>query len=312
MARRPAIDFVPRRGHEGAIMALPFPAISPEVFSVTLFGRTFALRWYALAYIAGILIGWWIARAAVSRPQLWRDRAAPMTVAQLESLMTWIILGIILGGRLGYVLFYKPMEYLADPLSILRVWEGGMSFHGGFIGVVLAVVIFSATQKLPLGPVSDVIALGVPPGLLLGRLANFVNAELWGRPTELPWGVVFPGEAAQTCAGIVAGACARHPSQLYEALLEGLILGAVLIAMAFGGRALKRPWLVSGTFLAGYGIARFIVEFVRQPDAQFISDGNPLGLALHWHGWGLTMGQILSLPMVLVGTALVLWAARRR
>lgn len=293
-------------------MAIPFPPISPEVFSVTLFGRTFALRWYALAYIAGILIGWRIARAAVLRPQLWRDRAAPMSVAQLEALMTWIILGIILGGRLGYVLFYKPLEYMADPLSVLRVWEGGMSFHGGFIGVVLAVLIFSWTQKLPLGSVSDSIALGVPPGLLLGRLANFVNAELWGRPTDLPWGVVFPGEAAQTCAGIAAGACARHPSQLYEALLEGLVLGIVLIAMAFGGRALKRPWLVSGTFLAGYGIARFIVEFVRQPDAQFVSEGNPLGLALHWNGWGLTMGQILSLPMVVIGVALVLWAARRR
>lgn len=291
---------------------IPFPAISPEVFSFDLFGFHLALRWYALAYIVGILIGWRIARAAIRRPALWRDRAAPMTTEQLESLMTWIILGVILGGRIGYVLFYQPGQYLADPLAILRVWEGGMAFHGGFLGVVLAVVIYARSQRIPVGSASDAIALGVPPGLLLGRIANFVNAELWGRPTDLPWGVIFPGEAAQTCAGIAPGLCARHPSQLYEAGLEGLLLGAILLAMAFGGRALKRPWLISGVFFAGYGIARFLVEFVRQPDAQFVAPGNPLGLALHWNGWGLTMGQLLSLPMIAAGLIAVAVALRRR
>lgn len=290
---------------------IPFPAISPEIFSFSLFGFELALRWYALAYIAGILIGWRIARAALIRPALWRDRAAPMTPEQLESLLTWIIVGVIAGGRLGYVLFYGTVDYLADPLAILRVWEGGMSFHGGLAGVVLAILIFCRSQRIPLASAADLIALATPPGLLLGRIANFVNAELWGRPTSLPWGVIFPGQAAQTCAGIAPGVCARHPSQLYEAGIEGLLLGLLLIAMAFGGRALKQPWLVAGVFFAGYGIGRFLVEFVRQPDAQFVTEGNPLGLALHWGGWGLTMGQLLSLPMILAGVAAILWSRRR-
>lgn len=290
---------------------IPFPAISPEIFSFTLFGIEVALRWYALSYIVGILIGWRIARAALLRPGLWRDRGAPMTPDQLESLLTWIIVGVIAGGRIGYVLFYGSYDYRSDPLAILRVWEGGMSFHGGFAGVGLAILIFCRTQRIPLGSATDLITLATPPGLLLGRIANFINAELWGRPTELPWGVIFPGEAAQTCAGIAPGFCARHPSQLYEAGIEGLLLGILLIALAFGGRALRQPWLVSGVFFAGYGIGRFLVEFVRQPDLQFVSEGNPLGLALHWGGWGLTMGQLLSLPMIAAGIVAIAVARRR-
>lgn len=290
---------------------IPFPDLSPEIFSLDLGGFHFALRWYALAYIVGILLGWRIARAALARGRLWPGGQAPMSAAQLEALMTWIILGVILGGRLGYVLFYQPGQYLADPLAIVRVWEGGMSFHGGFAGVVVAVLLFCRRHGIALGPVADLIALATPPGLLLGRLANFVNAELWGRPTTLPWGVIFPGAAAQDCGLLAATACARHPSQLYEAALEGLVLGALLLWLGFRARALRRPWLVSGSFFAGYGIARFLVEFVRQPDAQFVTPGNPLGLALHWQGWGLTMGQLLSLPMILVGVALVLRARRR-
>jgi len=290
---------------------IPFPDLSPEIFSLDLGGFHFALRWYALAYIVGILLGWRIARAALARGRLWPGGQAPMSAAQLEALMTWIILGVILGGRLGYVLFYQPGQYLADPLAIVRVWEGGMSFHGGFAGVVVAVLLFCRRHGIALGPVADLIALATPPGLLLGRLANFVNAELWGRPTTLPWGVIFPGAAAQDCGLLAATACARHPSQLYEAALEGLVLGALLLWLGFRAGALRRPWLVSGSFFAGYGIARFLVEFVRQPDAQFVTPGNPLGLALHWQGWGLTMGQLLSLPMILVGVALVLRARRR-
>ncbi|MCC7320889.1 MAG: prolipoprotein diacylglyceryl transferase [Rubellimicrobium sp.] len=290
---------------------IPFPDISPEVFSFTLGGFTLALRWYALAYIAGILIGWRIARAAVLRPGLWQGGEAPMDRAMLEAFMTWIILGIILGGRIGYVLFYQPQQYLSDPAAILRVWEGGMSFHGGLAGVVVATLVFCRTQGIALGPTSDMIALGVAPGLFLGRIANFINAELWGRPTDLPWGVIFPGEAAQDCAGALTGLCARHPSQLYEALLEGLVLGALVLFLAFRRGALRRPWLVTGVFSAGYGTARFLVEFVRQPDAQFVAPGNPLGLAFEAGGWGLTMGQALSLPMILAGLGLVLWAARR-
>lgn len=287
-----------------------FPDISPYVIPWPVFGWQVPLRWYALAYIVGILLGWRLAAAALRRPWLWPRDAPPMTPAQLESLLTWIILGIIAGGRLGYVLFYRPAYYLANPLEIPAVWEGGMSFHGGLIGVVLAVLVFSRAHRLPLGGVADAIALASPPAILLGRIANFVNAELWGRPTTLPWGVAFPGEAAQDCPGVV-GLCFRHPSQLYEGALEGLLLGSLLILMAFRWGALRRPWLLTGTFLAGYGIARFLVEFVRQPDAQFVSPGNPLGLALQWGGWGLTMGQALTLPMIVAGLLVVLWARRR-
>ncbi len=278
---------------------IPFPNISPDVFVIDAFGTTFALRWYALAYIAGILIGWRIAQKALTTQQLWSGPPA-MAVEQLERLVTWLILGVIVGGRTGYVLFYQPEMIVTDPLSILKVWQGGMSFHGGFLGVILAGVLFCRAGRIPMLPAADLMALATPPALLLGRIANFINAELWGRPTGLPWGVIFPGEAAQACAG-VAGPCARHPSQLYEALLEGLILGSVLLWLVWRRGWLRRPGAVAGLFFLGYGLARVLVEFLRQPDAQFVSPGNPLGLALHAGGWGLTMGQLLSLPMILVG-----------
>jgi phosphatidylglycerol:prolipoprotein diacylglycerol transferase len=290
--------------------AIPFPEISPEVFSISLFGVDFALRWYALAYIAGILIGWRIAVRALRTPRLWPSDAAPMTPAQLEDLLTWIILGVLVGGRLGFVLIYQPGYYLANPLQIPAIWQGGMSFHGGFLGVVAAVWVFVRRHGLPAGSTADLLALATPPGLLLGRLANFVNAELWGRPTSLPWGVVFPGEAAQDCPGF-EGLCARHPSQLYEAGLEGLLLGLLLLWLAWGRGWLKTPWRIFGLFLAGYGAARFVVEFARQPDAQFAGPGNPLGYALSLGPAGLTMGQILSLPMIVLGVALILRARER-
>ena len=286
--------------------ALPFPEIGAEIFVLDLGAFTFALRWYALAYIAGILVGWGIARAALRRAGFWGVGGPPMEAARLEDLATWIVLGVILGGRMGYVLFYQPAYFLANLLEIPAVWQGGMSFHGGFLGVVLAGLSFAWRHRIAVLPLADLLALATPPGLLLGRLANFVNAELWGRPTDLPWGVVFPGSAAQAC-GEIAGACARHPSQLYEAVLEGLLLGAVLLWLAWRGRALARPGLVAGLFLAGYGAARFLVEFVRQPDPQFIGPGNPLGHAVHAWGAGLTMGQLLSIPMVAGG----LWLAAR-
>jgi phosphatidylglycerol---prolipoprotein diacylglyceryl transferase len=284
---------------------IPFPDIGPEIFSREIFGITFALRWYALAYIAGLLIGWQLVKRAVLTPRLWAG-TPPMTEEQVERLLTWVILGVILGGRLGFVLFYRPEYYAANPAEIPMVWKGGMSFHGGFLGVVVAGIWFCRREKIAMLSVGDLMAMAVGPGLLLGRIANFINAELWGRPTTLPWGVAFPGEAAQTCIG-VTGVCARHPSQLYEAALEGLLLGAVLLWMAWRGGAFRFPGRVMGVFLAGYGIARFAVEFVRQPDADFISPGNPLGLAYHIGGYGLTMGQTLSLPMIAVG----LWFALR-
>lgn len=292
-------------GHQRyALDYIPFPNLRPEIFSIDLFGITFALRWYALAYIAGLLIGWQLVKRAVMTPRLWAG-TAPMTADQVERLLTWVIMGVILGGRLGFVLFYRADYYLLNPVEIPMVWKGGMSFHGGFLGVVVAGIWFCRREKIPMLPVGDLMAMAVGPGLLLGRIANFINAELWGRATHMPWGVAFPGEAAQTCAGVV-GVCARHPSQLYEAALEGLVLGTVLIWMAWRGGAFRHPGRVMGVFVAGYGLARFTVEFVRQPDAEFATPDNALGLAYHIGGYGLTMGQTLSLPMIAVGLWFVL------
>jgi len=223
-----------------------------------------------------------------------------MAPERADDLLTAIILGVILGGRLGFVLFYQPLYYLAHPLEIVKVWEGGMSFHGGFLGVLVAGLWFARRNGVPAMQLSDAMALVAPIGLFFGRIANFVNAELWGRPTDLPWGVIFPGLDAQDCPGIIPGLCARHPSQLYEAGLEGLALGLLLWLLVRRG-ALKRPGIVTGVFLMGYGAARFAVEFVRQADAQFITPDNPLGHALQVGGFGLSMGQILSLPMILAG-----------
>uniref|UniRef100_UPI003B52DD0F prolipoprotein diacylglyceryl transferase n=1 Tax=Roseovarius indicus TaxID=540747 RepID=UPI003B52DD0F len=287
--------------------AIPFPDVSPEIFTLPIFGMEFALRWYALAYIAGIVIGWRLVVATLRRPRLWKNDTPVMDERQLEDLLTWVVLGVILGGRLGYVLFYKPAYFVQNPAEILMLWQGGMSFHGGLLGVITACVVYSWRQRIPWLSVADVLCMATPVGLLLGRIANFINAELWGRPTDLPWGVIFPGEMAQYCPQVV-GACARHPSQLYEALLEGLILGAVLLWLVFRKGALKRVGTVTGVFFAGYGLARFLVEFVRQPDAQFVSEGNPLGLAFHVGGYGLTMGQILSLPMLALAAYLVIRA----
>ncbi|MBT3467622.1 MAG: prolipoprotein diacylglyceryl transferase [Rhodobacteraceae bacterium] len=290
---------------------IPFPNISPEIFSISVFGFELSLRWYALAYIAGILIGWRMVVMSVKTSRLWIKNQPVMTPTQIEDLLTWVILGVIFGGRLGYVLFYQPSYYLQNPTEIVYVWQGGMAFHGGLIGVIVAGLVFTMRYKIPKLSAADVLALGVPPGLLLGRIANFINAELWGRPTDLPWGVAFPTKAAQLCPEVL-GVCARHPSQLFEALLEGLILGGVLLWLVWRRDAYKTPGLIAGTFFLGYGISRFAVEFVRQPDAQFISTGNPLGLALEVGGYGLTMGQLLSVPMVGLGLYLIRQARHMR
>lgn len=287
---------------------IPFPQISPEIFSIQLFGIELALRWYALAYLVGLLIGWRIMVGLMRRPALWGD-AAPMRPEQVEELLTWVILGVVLGGRLGFVLFYEPGYYLANPAQIPVIWRGGMSFHGGFLGVVLASWWFCRRHDIPALRLADALAVATPIGLGLGRIANFINAELWGRPTDAPWGVIFPGEAAQTCPG-VEGLCARHPSQLYEAGLEGVLLALALFVLVRAG-GLRRPGQALGLFLAGYGLSRFVVEFFRQADAQFITPDNPLGHVLGGPVWGVTMGQLLSLPMVIIGLAFWLCARRR-
>ena len=287
---------------------IPFPDISPEIFTLTLGGFSLSLRWYALAYLAGLILGWRLIVAMMRRPAIWGG-TPPTAPDRVDDLLTWVILGVIVGGRLGFVLFYEPAYYLANPLEIVKVWKGGMSFHGGFAGVIVATWAWARSQGVPVLRLADAMAVVAPIGIFFGRIANFINAELWGRPTDLPWGVVFPGEAAQSCPGIV-GPCARHPSQLYEAGLEGLLLGLILFAVVRAG-GLRRPGLAFGIFLAGYGLARMVVELFRVADAQFITPDNPLGHVVGGPDLGLTMGQLLSLPMVLMGLALVA-AARRR
>ncbi len=299
--------------------AIPFPPLSPELFTISMGSFEFALRWYALAYIAGLLVGWWMIVRAVKQPALWPNETPPMKPEQVESLLTAVVLGVILGGRLGFVLFYQPGYYLANPGEILRVWQGGMSFHGGLIGVAVAAWIFCRRQAVPPLQVADAMSLVIGVGLLLGRLSNFINAELWGRATDLPWGVVFPGDAAQACPGPVGLVeigtqivCARHPSQLYEAVLEGALLLSLAVYLAYRRGWLRTPGALTGLFFAVYGTARFLVEFVRQPDAQFVGPDNPIGFALALSpSLGLTMGQILSSPMILAGIALIVIARRR-
>ena len=291
-------------------LVLPFPDIDPVLVSFRVLGIELALRWYALAYIAGLLLGWRYVAALCRRPALWGGSPA-MRPEQADDLLTWMIAGVILGGRLGYVLFYQPAYFAANPGEILAVWHGGMSFHGGLLGVVAGVVGFSLRNGLAILAVGDAVAAAAPIGLFFGRLANFINAELWGRPSTAPWAVVFPGEAAQSCPAGWAGPCARHPSQLYEAGLEGLVLFAVL-ALAIRAGALARPGRVFGLFLIGYGLARIAVERFRQADAQFVTAGNPHGHVLGLGGdWGLTMGQLLTLPMLAAGAILIVLAARR-
>jgi phosphatidylglycerol:prolipoprotein diacylglycerol transferase len=297
---------------------IPFPDLSPEIFSITLFGFEFALRWYALAYIAGLLAGWWLIVQAVKRPALWPGDTAPMQSAQVEGLLTAVVLGVIVGGRLGFVLFYQPGYYLQNPAEILMIWQGGMAFHGGLIGVAVAAFLFCRMNKIPPLQVADAMSMVVAIGLGLGRLSNFINAELWGRPSDVPWAVIFPGPAAQDCPGPVGlvatelgQMCARHPSQLYQVALEGVLLGALVLWLAWRRGWLKTPGALTGMFFAIYGLARFGVEFVRQPDAQFIGPDNPIGFAIALSpSVGLTMGQLLSLPMIALGLWLV--ATRRR
>tara|TARA_B100000242_G_scaffold197467_1_gene142779 strand:+ start:1301 stop:2197 length:897 start_codon:yes stop_codon:yes gene_type:complete len=290
---------------------IPFPNISPEIFSITLFGVTFALRWYALSYICGFICALQIMKFFVNREAFWLKKTPPISSELADSIITYLIIGVIVGGRLGYVLFYNLEYYVTNPISILRIWDGGMSFHGGFIGVIFAVIIFSRANDIPLWSTADLIAVATPPGLFFGRVANFVNSELWGRPTEMFWGVIFPGERAQQCES-VEGLCARHPTQLYEAGLEGILLFLILIYFALNGK-FKTLGFLTGVFALGYGISRFIVEYFRVPDPQFFSAENPYGFALNVGAYGLTMGQLLSLPMVLVGIILCSgWAGRKK
>jgi phosphatidylglycerol:prolipoprotein diacylglycerol transferase len=294
-------------------MALGFPDIRPDIFTIPevhLAGWTlgpFPIRWYALAYIAGILLGWRYAVGLVKTPWLWGRQKATATEAQIDDLILWITLGIIVGGRLGYVLFYMlPLAdsraaLAANPLEIFQVWHGGMSFHGGAIGVALAIAYFALSQRLSLFGLADIVAACVPIGLFFGRVANFINGELWGRETTAPWGVVFcsPHILTDAAGNCIAGPHPRHPSQLYEAGLEGIFLFLLLRLATHGFMLLPRRGVVTGLFLAFYGIFRISLENVRMPDA-----------GLRDLPYGLTMGMILSAPMVLAGAWLI-WRGLR-
>lgn len=263
---------------------MPFPNIDPVAFSI----GPLAIHWYGLAYVAGIMLGWFYARRLAANASLWRDGQSPVTAAQLDDFLVWVAAGIVLGGRIGYILFYDLAAVAANPIRAIEIWNGGMSFHGGFIGATIAMIIFARRNAIPVWSMFDTVAAVVPFGLFFGRIANFVNGELWGRLSDAPWAVVFP----------TGGPFARHPSQLYEAGLEGIVLVLVLALMIFRFKALKVPGTIAGTFVVGYALCRIFVEFFREPDAQL---GYLLGT--NW----LTMGMILSLPMIAAG----LWAILR-
>jgi len=267
------------------ILVIPFPAFDPVLVTI----GPFAIRWYALAYICGILLGWLYARAMIRNKPYWGG-AAPLTVTDFDDFVLWVTLGIILGGRAGYVLFYNLPHFIANPAEIVQVWKGGMSFHGGFLGCVVAVMWFALKRGLPVLSLGDITCAVAPIGLLLGRIANFVNGELWGRIADVPWATVFPG----------GGPLPRHPSQLYEAGLEGLGLLIILWLMARSG-ALKRPGLILGAFAAIYAVMRTFCELFREPDPQ-------LGFL-----WGnMTMGMLLCVPLFIAGAVLIAVALRRR
>ncbi len=261
------------------ILAIPFPAFDPVAIEI----GPFAIRWYALAYVVGLLLGW--------RYCVWLAQRPPsfVTRAQIDDFLVWATLGVVLGGRLGYVLFYQPLHFLENPQDIIMVWHGGMSFHGGLVGVILAMILFARKNRIAFFALADIVACATPIGLFLGRLANFVNGELYGRPTDAPWAVVFPGKEA--------GGLPRHPSQLYEAALEGVVLFLVLFAMARFSQAKAQPRLLSGVFMIGYGLSRIIAELFREPDLQ-----------LGYLPGGTTMGQWLSLPMIVAGIVFILRA----
>jgi phosphatidylglycerol---prolipoprotein diacylglyceryl transferase len=268
-------------------LLIAFPVFDPTAIAI----GPIAIRWYALAYICGIVLGWIYGRSLLKNESLWGG-PAPISLLQLDDFILWVTVGIILGGRTGYVLFYNFPFFVQHPAEIFELWKGGMSFHGGFMGCVVAVICFARVNNLSILSLGDITTAVAPIGLLLGRIANFINGELWGRPADpsLPWAMIFP----------TGGPLPRHPSQLYEAAMEGILLFTVLAVMIRLG-ALKRPGLILGSFIALYGVARIIGEHFREPDPQ---------LGFLWGG--LTMGMLLSMPMVIAGAIIIVRAWRHK
>ena len=269
-----------------AIAVLTFPNIDPVLIEI----GPFAVRWYAIAYIAGLIFASWYMKRLVTNPALWGPSKPSMSVPQVDEFFIWSVFGVVLGGRLGYVLFYKPLFYLSHPVDIVRMWDGGMSFHGGFLGVVVACLIYGRRIGTSLDRMLDLGAAAVPVGLGLGRLANFINGELWGRAGDVPWSFVFPGDEL---------GLARHPSQHYEALLEGFVLFILVLIATQRFGALQFPGRASGIFALWYGMSRIIAEFFREPDAH-------LGYIFGF----ITMGMILSVPLCAVGVWLLVRSRR--
>jgi phosphatidylglycerol---prolipoprotein diacylglyceryl transferase len=265
------------------LLAIAFPNIDPVIVNL----GPLSLHWYGLGYVAGIMFAWWYGKRLVGNMRLWRDNAPPMTTLDLDDFVLWAALGVVLGGRIGHIFFYDFAKYAADPLSIFYVWKGGMSFHGGFLGMVIAMILFARRRAINVWSLFDTISCAAPVGLGLVRLANFINSELWGRVTDAPWGVIFPN----------GGPLPRHPSQIYEAALEGLFLFLAMRLLSHSLLKLRNPGFVAGAFVALYGFFRILVETVRQPDLQ---------LGFLAGGW-LTMGMVLSLPMIAAGV----WAMLR-
>jgi phosphatidylglycerol---prolipoprotein diacylglyceryl transferase len=262
------------------LLLIPYPEIDPVLIQL----GPFAIRWYALAYIAGLVIGWQVMRRVCAQPP------RILSPLKIDDFLLWAALGVILGGRIGYVLFYKPGFYLENPLAVLTLWEGGMSFHGGLLGVIAAILAFALRNKTDPFMLSDLVAIVAPIGLFFGRLANFINGELWGRVSDVQWAMIFPR----------GGPLPRHPSQLYQAFFEGVLLVLLVAAVWKLADGRHRPGLLTGVFCAGYGVARIAGEFFREPDAH-------LGYL-----WGpLTMGMLLSVPMLAFGGWLIARAYRR-
>ena len=268
------------------LAALPFPDIDPVIVRI----GPLAIHWYGVGYVVGILFAWWYANRLVSDGRLWAGGQSPIRREDIDDFLIWAAAGVVLGGRLGYILFYDLARYLENPADIVAVWQGGMSFHGGLTGVTVAMILFARRRGFSAWSLFDVIAAGAPVGLGAVRLTNFINSELWGRPTDAPWAFVFPNGGPEP----------RHPSQLYEAALEGLVLFVLLRLLTHTGLKLKAPGFIAGAFIAGYGLSRIFAEFFREPDAHI---GYLAG------GW-LTMGMVLSVPMVLLGVW-AMWRARR-
>lgn len=258
--------------------ALSHPQIDPVILSI----GPIQIHWYGAAYAVSLLFAWWYTKKLVSTPRLWREKPSPLTEEDMDDFLVWAVGGIILGGRIGYILFYDLPTYVENPLSVFAVWQGGMSFHGGLTGIILAMILFAQRRGISPFPVFDVIAASCGIGIFLVRVTNFINAELFGSVSDVPWAVIFPGTDGQP----------RHPSQLYEGILEGLILFAILAVLIWKFGKLSKPGFIGGTFMAGYAISRIAVEFVRIPDVQL---GYLLGT--NW----VTMGMLLSLPVMLIG-----------